>query len=284
MKEVKALVIKGLHHWGFSIRVPLQSAAGKSYPVPPPSTIIGALAKPYCVNNIGYSVNRDTSCTIDFIKHKILTGEVKWITYGLIKGAAVPYSDISRELRSPYKQSSKRSISDAFGVAAFGKTYSPSSEFIIIIILGDSAVDSDWVKLSWQITSIGSKESLITITNVGINAVNESVSEFKRVVTYFPTLCIKSTQGLYGIEEVELTIFNKYNLTSSLNTLTQALPYSELFIVPKQYLIYGGSIRISKSLIKCDVYNIENCPECGDLIVPSPTALSEISRKLFGDN
>ena len=282
MKEVKALVIKGLHHWGFSIRVPLQSAAGKSYPVPPPSTIIGALAKPYCINEVGYSTNNSLSCVVNFIRRKILAKELKWVTYGLIKGAAVPYSDLGRELRSPYRQSGKRTIKESFGVAAFGKTYSPSSVFVIIAVLDDQANDEEWVKLGWQMTSLGSKESIVTIMNVSINNLEQSKGELRNVITYFPTSCVKSISGLQGIENLELPILNNYKLVNTIQALTQVMPYMDYFLVPKQSLIYGGGIKINESLIKCDSYGIKDCPECGDLIMPS-TMLSELAEKLMRD-
>ncbi|BAB64981.1 putative CRISPR-associated protein Cas5 [Sulfurisphaera tokodaii str. 7] len=241
---MKGVLIYGLHHWGFSIRVPKASAGGKSFPYVPISTILGALSKSYCEN---YAVKNGTSCTKEFIdKYK---GSLFWVAYGADESRLLPYSDIMREQRVSYKQKKYRSaekLRDWFGVSAFGKTYGESVKFSIAVLLKDKV--EDFVKYSWQIISLGSKESLVTIEHVEVVDVEESEEEQFSTSFFIPQQCLIDT-GDFELQE--LPVLSTYNLTKEPDE-----GVFDKFWVPIRGPLIGGEVKVKKDAIneQCTVY------------------------------
>lgn len=133
---MKAILVSGLHHWGFSVRVAKASAGGLSYLVPPISTILGSLSRGYCTN---YAVKANKSCTDEFIE--AYKSSLFWVSYGTEEPLLVPYSDLMREERVPYRRSAYRKAEELvewFGVSAFGKVYGALAKFNIAILVNDN--------------------------------------------------------------------------------------------------------------------------------------------------
>jgi len=279
---MRVIVIDGIHHWGFSIRNPLASAASESYPVPPPTTIIGALGRVYC-NEMGYAVKGGVSCTRDFIENEV-SRDVRWVTYSLVDGGSMLYADIVRELRITYRQSKYRDPQkefepqESFGVAAFGKSYAANARFRIFLVLTNGANEDKWVKLGWQIVNLGSKESIVSVINVKVKDLVRELGTSIKTAAYFPRDCLSSDPSvLRGLAEViELPISNQYNLTNKPKLVFK----TKAFIVPKIFVVYGGFIKLSKNdlSVDCEVYSVNDCPDCGNVIVPT----SDFLRKIFG--
>jgi len=239
---VKGILISGIHHWGFSIRVPRVSAGGESYIVPPITTILGALSRGYCVD---YAVKDNVSCTQTFINKHIR--DIFWVTYGTEEPSLMPYSDLLREERVPYKQQKYRTIEESsqwFGVSAFGKVYGANSVFKIAILLNTENVEF-WSKLGWQITSLGSKESLVSITDVKVVDVSEANEEEFSTIFYAPDECISKKEEF---EAISMPVKNVYTLSSK-----PTLGVFSKFLVPKgRPPLIGGKVKLRRNNVNKD--------------------------------
>ncbi|ARM74580.1 type I-A CRISPR-associated protein Cas5a [Acidianus manzaensis] len=246
---MKGIVVTGSYHWGFSIRIPKTSAGGASYPVPPISTLLGALSRGYC----DHAVSSKRSCTEEFINN-VARKDLFWITLGLDEPLLMPYSDMMRESRIPYKQSKYKKLNEIgqwFGVSSFGKVYGPCSRFEIFLVVKDNA--ELWTKLAWQIPSMGSKESIVSVYSVIVDDLKEVNEDKFETNAYFPSKCL--TSRLEGLEELSMPVENNYELSSK---SVEAKRFIHA-LVPRN-LGYGGYVKINKNNInqECVIYKIKD--------------------------
>ena len=159
--ELRALVVDGVFNWGFSVRAVYTSAASRPYPLPPPTTLVGALAAAYA---------RIKGLSEVTIKNEILysravelINKVLWATMKIYSYAAM-YSDMGRLVRTHYlRDEYRRDPKRWFGVSSVGKVYTSSAFRILYILRG--ANDLPYDVLGRSITSLGSKEGLVHIRN-----------------------------------------------------------------------------------------------------------------------
>ena len=132
--EYIALKVEGEFHWGFSVRLAGASAAARSYLVPPPTTLLGALARNLFTTEALMIKGRVTSSTINLLR------AVKVATFKYLEGKEffslpVPFIDIIRTSRIPYLRTTHRREKERwFGVSGFGRIYAPSSKFNVLYI------------------------------------------------------------------------------------------------------------------------------------------------------
>ncbi|AHC52233.1 CRISPR-associated protein Cas5 [Sulfolobus acidocaldarius SUSAZ] len=244
------ILIVGKHHWGYSVRYPSASAGGESFPMPPVSTLIGALSRGYC----NHAVNeRNESCTKEFVD-QLAKKDLFWITYGTEEPLMIRYSDLMREERVPYRQEKNRKLEEMqnwFGVSAFGKIYAPMTTFNVLLLLRGK--EELWRKLAWQVTSLGSKESLVSVLKV-IEGEVEEMSAPDEINTnfYFPSKCVNSDEG------VEMPMTGIYKLSSKAPTSDEK-PNVEKFVIPKHGPLFGGFMKVSNLYREeCTVYKVNN--------------------------
>ena len=243
---MKGVIVEGVHHWGFSIRVPKASAGGSSYPYVPISTILGALSRGYCTK---YAMKNGVSCTDEFIK--AYKDYIFWVAYGAEEPRLVTYSDMLREERIPYRQAKYRTaenVKEWFGVSAFGKTYGEFVKFSIAIIVSEKV--EEMLKYAWQITSLGSKESLVTITDVKATDVNEADVEEFYTPFFIPAFC---ASDLDEFEQYQLPVLNVYKLSGA-----PVEGVVDNFLIPVRGPLIGGSSRVSRSNLsgECKVFKL----------------------------
>lgn len=248
---MKGILVEGIHHWGFSIRVPKASAGGSSYPYVPISTIIGALSRGYCTS---YAVKDDTSCTYEFIQ--IYKNYIFWAAYGVEESRLIPYSDLLRQERVPYRRSSYRQPGQEkewFGVSAFGKTYGEGVKFSIALIVTERVEELS--KLAWQITALGTKESLVTITGVkAADAIEDSTSDTISTPFFIPSVCATDLDPS-EFKEFELPVLNAYKLSK-----TPEEGVFDGFWIPVRGSLIGGYGTLTRDKISedCKVYRLED--------------------------
>ncbi len=147
--------------WGWSIRPPLTSAGGASYPLPPPSTIIGALLA-------SRGPWRDLTVSREGLLLPMAAARGVFVTAsaGLIDGYVVPTYDTARILNIPYlRPDNRRFPAQWFGIAAFGVTYvSPGTRLCVGVVarLEPRLLE----EMLWGITRLGSKEGLVSVVEV----------------------------------------------------------------------------------------------------------------------
>lgn len=179
----KLVLVKAKVFWGYSIKCPAQSAAQESVPLPPPTTAIGALAASYArymkLPEALRIKNNVFSTTVKLLADKI----VRYGTSGLINLLATKYSDMNRNIMIIYQRRKEREFH--FAAQAMGKIYVSGSNgymsdnLILAYVVDDAHVELI-TKIAWGITSIGSKEGLVSVDDVvvyDIATVDEKVVE-----------------------------------------------------------------------------------------------------------
>ncbi|MEM1554720.1 MAG: type I-A CRISPR-associated protein Cas5a [Thermoproteota archaeon] len=193
---MKALLVEGLFHWGFSVRVVTESAGAISYHVPPPSTLMGALAYGLVINRAYPEVIVENEKTIKSSVAK-LKDVVKWATFAFVNGSskisAVRYSDFIRSFRLPYQRGVRHEEPDYwYGISASGKVYALGTGFKILYFLNTKSLEENGIsdlelfKAAYSIIRLGAKEGIISITGVSISKKMSKVSPPINTDYYFP--------------------------------------------------------------------------------------------------
>ncbi len=157
--------------WGWSVRVPLASVSGASLPLPPPSTVAGAL-----LYGVASSIYEGEWLEPGGVHTMLLSRVSRLIlsaTAGLIEGAVVTGYDTLRASNIPYlRPENLEDISQWFTVTGFGVTVAPGSMLCLAMVLDDAVldvVDRGTLEASvWSASRIGSKEGLASIVEAGV--------------------------------------------------------------------------------------------------------------------
>ena len=255
---LRILVVRGVLHWGFSVRIPGTSAGGATYPTIPPSTVLGALSRTWCAEK-GYATKNNKSCTEEFINNVAS----KAIEYrngypGVMLAIEAPYTttlDVMRQQRVTYRRSTYRTEEyrdEWFGVSAFGKAYTPAAHFKIYLILKNGI--GELARLAWTMTSLGTKESVVSIEKVEEKYAPEADNGVLRA--YAPAPCLKTRRGL---TEIDLPISNVYQLSNRLGNLSGVVSITAKYLLPTAAGLYGIERRITRSEVSqdCSLYAVD---------------------------
>ncbi len=158
--------------WGWSVRVPGASVGGSSLPLPPPSTLVGALANPIArllrwgeVTVEGKAVY---SSTLKLARHLEAAGA------RVVRGVAVLFNDPLKVTNIPYLRPSNRFNRDLwFSLQAMGAYSAPSVELEAVLVFNDSVlkegVNEEKIEAAaWSISRLGCKEGIVHVKNVVI--------------------------------------------------------------------------------------------------------------------
>jgi len=185
--------------WGWSVRTPTTSAAEMSLLFPPPSTLIGALAR-----GLSHLLKEEWSeCILDQKRKTLKSSAIKLLKFvasahfGLDVNSAgiTPWSDITHSYAVPYQQTQHRPKKEMwFGIHASGKIYSPNSLSHIIYVINEAKAEEflgkdwkEWLRIAaYSIIAIGGKEGLTVTYGAEILEAKPIEKESMRTSYYFP--------------------------------------------------------------------------------------------------
>ena len=189
-EDLEALVVRVRFLWGFSIRRPSVSKAQPSYSTIPPTTLIGALSAPIAVSKKygevvarGKSIYSASTIAMDFVAAASLTFEER-------RGRApvgIYWEDLNRYAIHQFQRRERRAKRESmFGAIGVGKIYAPDAIAKIVYILDTAKARSvlgdtwrsDLIRYAYQITRIGSKESLVAVEDARLARVKPVGREF----------------------------------------------------------------------------------------------------------
>ncbi|MEM1983564.1 MAG: type I-A CRISPR-associated protein Cas5a [Sulfolobales archaeon] len=160
---MKLVIVKARIFWGYSIKQPAQTAAQDSTPLPPPTTVLGALASSYARYFKLPEIIKINDNIYSTAAKLLMDNIIKYCTSGLME-PAVKYSDISRNIMLTYQRHKQKDYH--FAVQAMGKVYSPSNKGGILLAYIVNKEYDLISKISWGITTIGSKEGMVSVYDV----------------------------------------------------------------------------------------------------------------------
>jgi len=199
---MKALLVEGVFHWGFSVRIITESAGAQYYPLPPPSTLIGALA--YGVN----ALLAHPECEAQKRKNlysgaRRLRRAVKWAAFALSdelsvggKAAAIGYSDFIRSFRLIYQRGVRHQLEQKrmwYGISAHGKVYACGAGFKVLYLIDERGLEElgvsedVLVRSALSIVRIGAREGLVSIFRARLTDSVKPVNAPTVTEYYFPS-------------------------------------------------------------------------------------------------
>jgi CRISPR-associated protein Cas5a/b/c len=177
-------------HWGYSVKRPIFSAAQPALLVPPPTALLGALARAASYLRGWPEVVQDGSAMRS--SASLLLGSVRWAALALVDErfagpllGPVETRDLTRALIAPYQRADNIYPGSPllFGVQPHGKVYAPSMRAAALFLATDESV-ADYARC---ILSVGSKESLVSVDEVKLAEVKTARAAEVETRYYFPS-------------------------------------------------------------------------------------------------
>jgi len=224
------LRVEGIYHWGYWVRIPGTSKLQPSIPLPPPTTLMGALALPLVRNGLvkydgkaaGESIMQSNKQArgkkLGFESSVSLLEQTVCACSASLQGAAMYWEDINKYNTLLFQQFTRSTAEERevggrrylprylTGAITTGKVYYPSGGLIVLYLLDERVLGSmltpPWKpkleEACWTITRIGSKESLFSVRKVDLSRPRETKGEVKTKF-YFPSRAgeVREDQNFY---------------------------------------------------------------------------------------
>ncbi len=231
------LLVEIVFSWGFMVHNPHASGPKHTLPYPPPSTLIGALANPYARSR------RNTETIIVNGEYyspasQLIPDIISYSVLGYIDGYAVIHEDLVRSVIYPYiKPVHREKEENWFAVYSIGKTFFEGKAVIAYIVNEKHAEELS--KIAWGLHRIGSKEGIVTVTNVTVIRKPE-ITDLRVIETIFPTpVDVAECLDLSRCEKVEFWKINK-KLYGSTGIHKPYEVFEEYYVPSIAARIYGG--------------------------------------------
>lgn len=154
-------------HWGFSVRTPYGSAMQASYPLPPPPTLVGALAAACRDSTGGREVVQVQGYRVSAAY--VVARDVRWASAGWLDRRAQATALI-RYFTGPYQSrktleevAERLNPAELFAPVNMGVVVAPGAR-LLVTYWGES-VDR-YADCAWNIHRLGSKESIVSVEDV----------------------------------------------------------------------------------------------------------------------
>jgi CRISPR-associated protein Cas5a/b/c len=215
-----ALKIKAEYHWGFWIRSPGTSKYQSTTPIPPPTTLIGAIAFPLIKRGVlklnGQQIMGET---IKLEESNILSPAAvleKYIvcTSAYLDNIAIIWEDLSRYNTLLFQETTKDKEDEKLaggrrylmkyrtGALPVGKVFYPGGVLTAAFLIDksmskilDGNLESELEKSAWEITRVGSKESIVSVTDVKISEARLLKEKKVKTKYYFPAVLGSVVEG-----------------------------------------------------------------------------------------
>ncbi len=212
--------MEGNFHWGYWIRAPETSKVQPSLPIPPPTTLIGALSMPLVRTGALKTENSDYigEAIIQKERNKTKTASSSALLQDVIIGAAASLSDAAMYWEDINKYTTlhfhpltkwedkeeaaggRRYLEEyRSGAITTGKVYYPNGGLTIVYLIDEDRLEKKIhprnriVDAAWTMTRIGGKESLFSVKRVEVFR-PESVDGQVSTRFYFPIDSVKDLE------------------------------------------------------------------------------------------
>jgi CRISPR-associated Cas5-like protein len=131
------LRVEGVFHWGFWVRQAYASARQDTLPVPPPSTLVGALAsglaaalRDLCGVGVAELRYSNGVAEVPLIRELISVNTIRGVYFRILNGLAIKRVDITRHFQAPYIRTDNwGDKTQWYAVRGVGKVYAVNTVF-----------------------------------------------------------------------------------------------------------------------------------------------------------
>jgi len=274
---ILGLIVKAEYHWGYWIRVPFSSKLQLSFPLPPPTTLLGALTSGLVKEGFlrdlrgrklfgemfTISVRVGRKEITDFRSPASLLDDTLIAASAALSDGRYAFmmEDVNKYVTLLFQEKIKgrRYLPKYRGGAIYcGKVYYPSGPIDMAYLFDlaklENVIDGDPAHAlevaAWDISRIGSKESLATVKRVSCVELNESDVGRGVVETmfYFPSRAGRVREGSFYTEVFwrrgwgrhDPPIFEEYVIPGSRSPVST----SEITVEAEAYINLGGGITL----------------------------------------
>ncbi|MEX2725508.1 MAG: type I-A CRISPR-associated protein Cas5a [Candidatus Freyarchaeota archaeon] len=272
------LKVKAEYHWGFWIRSPGTSKYQSTTPLPPPTTLIGALAYPLVKKGVlklnGQQIRGEI---IKLEKKNILSPAVILEKYVICASAyldniAIIWEDLSKYNTILFHETTQSEEDEILaggrrytmkyrsGALPVGKVFYPGGVLTVAFLIDKSMGEvvkgnfkNELVKAAWEMTRIGSRESIISVTDVRLYEAKPLKEKKVKTKYYFPAILGSVSEGGHytemfwsgGWSREESARFEEYIIPGTKTPISSTLVTVELttgkaFEVDGEILIASG--------------------------------------------
>lgn len=254
MENLSLLLIEVFFTWGHFIKPPYLSLGGASLPYPPPTTLIGALAYPYYKHKnlhgeILYIEGTPHSPAVELLNY------IKYASIGYLEPTVSQIIDINKYYTFAYLREEYRKDESMWtSITGVGKTYVLSKAVALYLVKKEYAELLS--KVAWGISRIGSKESLVAVTNVHL--IKEPIALNKTTIeTIFPTPAVI----VKNADKADKIVFWKITPEAYSRTKENLHEILEEYYIPKSIRgLYGAAMHIEVDRDKTVVYETPYTP------------------------
>ncbi|MEJ5292440.1 MAG: type I-A CRISPR-associated protein Cas5a [Candidatus Methanosuratincola sp.] len=272
-RRILGIRIEGEYHWGYWVRVPGTSKQQSAFPLPPPTTLVGALSFPLARDGALKETStegRFAGETLIDIKNKNLNPRSAAAVFqGAVLGAAISLSDraimwedinkyttlhfqTTTKDKAEEKAAGGRRYLDKYKTGAIisGKVFYPKGKATLFYVIDEDAVaraiHPPWERrleeACWGISRIGSKESIFSVSKVKFFDLSKTEREKVKTKLYFPA----------GAGEVDFgEKFYKLTFWSGGWGKGERPVFSEYIVPGDRSLIVSEAISVQ---VKCQAY------------------------------
>uniref|UniRef100_A0A7C5UTE3 Type I-A CRISPR-associated protein Cas5 n=1 Tax=Ignisphaera aggregans TaxID=334771 RepID=A0A7C5UTE3_9CREN len=233
-RELYAVFVEVTVFGPIAVYIPYSTTSTNIYLLPPPTTLVGALAYAYkrSLNNFKELDEDGSSQALEIIEN----GDVLYASAGIDE----PYT-VSRSIEKVYQHIYLRSEHWKRSEMAYTVGVRPSiitRKLYILYIVANGNI----ARYSYGITRIGRKESLVAVDNVEIAPLKSVVSKSRYCETgfYFPLSIAQEYSPKDMWIKVDMPILARENfMKKSIKT--------EKYVVPKPFAFRKASVQLSES-------------------------------------
>jgi CRISPR-associated protein Cas5a/b/c len=259
-KELYAVLAKTSAFGSLATFVPYSTASANTYPLPPPTTLVGALAYAHLRsrNDFRELASDWSSLASELIKSRA-------VLYA-VAGADEPFTVVQtteRVYQHIYLRAEHRKRMDmAYTVGVRSSTVLKSFYMFFIVS------DSELAKYCYAITRVGRKESLVAVESVEVTPLSKAITDSRGCETYF--YFPLSIAEEYGPPDMWIQI--------DMPTLVQENfakrgVVTEKFVVPKPFTLTRATVRLNESGVVLKVRSGDKVFE-----IPVPRSIVEAGR------
>jgi len=236
-----AVLVKLKAPYGISVYQPQASTTAPTYPLPPPTTLVGALAYPY--------LRKSTNSEVEVIGGKLCSPAGRLLNKVLYASAGAEgyfrSRDIERIFQVIYMRREHWDKTEMFyTVGARGVTHYLDDDLYVFYIVSDSSL-LDYI---YGIVRLGRKESIVVVEDVTIEELEDVVKAVDKggftTSFYFPIKIVAyCPEGVAHV--MSMPKLSEVNFTSTKLPETEeyCIPYKEIYSELKEG---GAIISISK--------------------------------------
>lgn len=272
-----AIRVKGRLHWGFCVKGIAVSKRQYSLKTIPPTTLIGAISYP-----LSTFYHRDSETIISLSNGRYTLSSSTNVFYKMFRLATISFNgygkyveDMNQYILLHFQTLIKEDgevrryrMKYRRGRMVVGRVYMPNGEFDIVYVvdddkakdvLGEGFLDALY-KSAWNITRLGSKESLVSIDDVKIY--RDIIRRDGGIYTtrfYFPLTSIRGAprNGVFYLEKfwvggysrgeeikyIEYIIPGTPDPVRSMDVEVEVGPMGEAYILPDGLVVIGAKSK-----------------------------------------